>query len=215
MSDANANKEKWAARNQGRTLHAAAVEEQKAARAKVPPGQHVPRDWPRLDLGFVPEVPTEAWELKVGGLVERPQSFNWQQFMELPQTEQIADMHCVTTWSVLDSAFKGVRFSDFAAHAGVSSKARFVYFTSYDTYTTNLDLECCMDSDAMLMHSWNGKPLTPDHGGPVRMLVPKRYLWKSAKWVSQILFLEDDQLGYWEVRGYHNRADPWLEERFS
>jgi len=215
MSDANANKEKWAAKNQGRVLHPEQVAEAAAARLKVPPGQHVPQGWPRLDLGFVPDVPLDKWSLGVTGLVERPHVFSWNEFRELPQTEQVADMHCVTTWSVLDSTFKGVSFADLATHVGVKAEAKFVYFTSFDGYSTNLDLEGCMDDDVMVMHSWNGAPLEADHGGPVRMLIPKRYLWKSAKWVKEIIFLETDKLGYWEVRGYHNHADPWTEERFS
>jgi DMSO/TMAO reductase YedYZ molybdopterin-dependent catalytic subunit len=215
MSDANANKEKWAAKNQGKTLHPDQVEAQQQERAKVPPGQHIPRGWPRLDLGFVPEVPIEKWRLRVGGLVERPQEWSIEEFMKLPQSEQVADMHCVTTWSVLDSHFAGVKFKDLATIAGVKPEAKFVYFTSYDGYSTNLDLEGCMDDDVMVIHSWNHKPLDEEHGGPVRMLIPRRYLWKSAKWVRQIDFLPQDRLGYWELRGYHNHADPWTEERFS
>jgi DMSO/TMAO reductase YedYZ molybdopterin-dependent catalytic subunit len=215
MSDANANKEKWAAKNQGKTLHPDQVAKQAVAKAKVPPGQHIPRDWPRLDLGFIPEIPEGKWTLSVGGLVERPCHLSMDQFMALPQSEQVADMHCVTTWSVLDSKFNGVKFTDLAKFVGVKPEAKFVYFTSYDGYSTNLDLEGLMDDDVMVIHSWNGKPLTPDHGGPVRMLVPKRYLWKSAKWVREITFMAKDKLGFWEVRGYHNHADPWTEERFS
>jgi len=215
MADANANKEKWAAKNQGKTLHPEAVDAQKVARAKVPPGQHLPKNWPRLDLGFIPEIPIEKWHLKVTGLVDQPQEWSIEEFMKLPQSEQVADMHCVTTWSVLDSHFEGVKFRDLAQLVGMKPEAKFVYFTSYDGYSTNLDLEGCMDEDVMVIHSWNKKPLTPDHGGPVRMLIPKRYLWKSAKWVRQIEFLPQDRLGYWELRGYHNHADPWTEERFS
>ena len=215
MSNPNANKEKWAAKNQGKVLHPGEVAENKVEREKIPPGQHIPRGWPRLDLGFVPDVSLETWTLTVKGLVERPREFTWKDFQALPQTEQVADMHCVTTWSVLDSKFKGVKFADLAKEVGVKPEAHFVYFTSYDGYSTNLDLECCMDDDVMIMHSWNDKPLDPEHGGPVRMLVPKRYLWKSAKWVKDIIFIDRDRLGYWEVRGYHNHADPWTEERFS
>ncbi|HYF48493.1 MAG TPA: sulfite oxidase-like oxidoreductase [Planctomycetota bacterium] len=215
MSDANANKEKWAAKNQGRTLHPDQVAAQQQSRSKVPPGQHIPKNWPRLDLGFIPEVPIEKWRLRVSGLVEKPQEWSIEEFMKLPQSEQVADMHCVTTWSVLDSHFAGVKFRDLAKIVGVKPEAKFVYFTSYDGYSTNLDLEGCMDDDVMVIHSWNKKPLTPDHGCPVRMLIPKRYLWKSAKWVRQIEFIPQDRLGYWELRGYHNHADPWTEERFS
>ena len=215
MSDALTNKEKWAAKNQGKVLHPDQVAQKQAKLEKVPPGQHLPHNWPRLDLGFVPAIDINNWTLTVKGLVDNPKTFNWKEFNALPQTEQTADMHCVTTWSVLDSTFKGVKFKDVAALVGVKPDAAFVYFTSYDGYTTNLDLECCMDDDVMIIHSWNGQPLTPEHGGPVRMLVPKRYLWKSAKWVNSIVFMDKDRLGYWEVRGYHNHADPWLEERFS
>ena len=215
MSNANANKEKWASKNQGKILHPEQAAQAQAEHPKVPPGQHLPRNWPRLDLGFVPDVPAEKWSLKISGLVEQPQAFTWEQFLELPQSEQVADMHCVTTWSVLDSTFKGVRFTDLARVVKIKPEAAFVYFTSYDGYSTNLDLPGCMDDDVMIMHSWNGTPLSAEHGGPVRILVPKRYLWKSAKWVKEIVFMDKDRLGYWELRGYHNHADPWTEERFS
>ena len=215
MSDANANKEKWAAKNQGKVLHPEQVAAAAVAKPKVPPGQHVPHNWPRLDLGFVPEVPLEKWSLTVKGLVEKPKTFSWKDFLALPQSEQVADMHCVTTWSVLDSSFKGVRFADLCAAVNVKPEAQYVYFTCFDGYTTNLDLAGCLDDDVMVIYSWNGEPLDAEHGGPVRMLIPKRYLWKSAKWIKEIAFLEKDKLGYWEVRGYHNHADPWTEERFS
>ena len=215
MPDANANKVKWAEKNHGKVLHPEQVAKEQVEHSKVPPGQHIPRDWPRLDLGFVPEVDRKSWSLKVGGLVEKPSTFDWTQFLALPQVDQTADMHCVTTWSVLDSQFRGVRFSDLANYVGVKPEARYVYFTSYDGYTTNVDLDGCMDDDVMVMHAWNGAPLSAEHGGPVRMLVPKRYLWKSAKWIKEITFLDQDKLGYWEVRGYHNHADPWTEERFA
>ncbi len=189
MSDPNANKEKWAAKNQGRTLHPDEVANAHVERPRLPPGQHIPNGWPILDLGITPPIHRLRWQLKAAGLVERPQIFEWEQLLDLPQTEQICDFHCVTTWSTYDNNCTGVRFSDFAKHVGVQPEARFVYFLSYDKYTTNLDLECCMDSDVMLMHAWNGKPLDAEHGGPVRMLVPKRYLWKSAKWVKEIHFM--------------------------
>ncbi len=215
MSDANANKEKWAAKNQGHTLHPDEVARAKVERPRLPPGQHIPKGWPRLDLGFVPAVHRPRWQLKISGLVEKPQILTWEQFNALPQSEQICDMHCVTTWSTFDNTTAGVKFSDLAKHIGVQPVAKFVFFSSYDGYTTNLDLDCCMDEDVQIMHSWNGQPLDSEHGGPARMLVPKRYLWKSAKWIKEIHFMSEDKLGYWEVRGYHNRACPWEEERFS
>lgn len=215
MSDPNANKEKWAAKNQGLTLHPGEVEQAKARRPRLPPGQHIPRGWPRLDLGFIPTIALPRWKLTVSGLVDKPQSFTWEQFNALPQSEQTCDFHCVTTWSTYDNKVHGVKFSDLAKFVGVKPDAQFVYFTSYDGYSTNLDLACCMDDDVLVMHAWNNEPLDSEHGGPVRMLVPRRYLWKSAKWVQEIHFMKEDKLGYWEVRGYHNRADPWLEERFA
>jgi len=215
MSDPNANKEKWAAKNQGHVLHPDQVAQAREQKPRLPPGQHIPKGWPRLDLGFIPNVNRPDWQLKVSGLVDKPQSFNWVQFNALPQSEQVCDMHCVTTWSTFDNKTAGVKFSDFARHVGVQADAKFVLFTSYDSYTTNLDLDCCLDDDVQIMHSWNGAPLDSEHGGPARMLVPKRYLWKSAKWIKEITFLAEDKLGYWEVRGYHNHACPWEEERFS
>lgn len=215
MSDAIANKEKWAAKNQGHVLHPEQVAAAHVERPRLPPGQHILKGWPRLDLGFIPAIDMPHWTLKVSGLVERPQSFTWEQFNALPQSEQLCDMHCVTTWSTFDNKTTGIKFSDVAKNVGVLPEAKFVYFTSYDGYTTNLDLECCLDDDVQIMHSWNGAPLTSDHGGPARILVPKRYLWKSAKWIKEIAFLPQDRLGYWEARGYHNRACPWEEERFA
>lgn len=215
MSDATTNKEKWAAKNQGRTLHPDAVEAAKEEKPRLPPGQHIPQGWPRLDLGFVPAIKLDTWKLTVSGLVERPRAFTWEEFKALPQCEVNCDMHCVTTWSTFDNAIGGVKFSDLAALVGVKPEATHVMFHSYDGYTTNLELPCCMDDDVLIMHSWQGQQLDDEHGGPVRMMVPKRYLWKSAKWVKEIHFMAQDRLGYWEVRGYHNRADPWLEERFA
>ena len=215
MSDPAANKQKWAAKNQGRTLHPDAVARAQAECPRLPPGQHILKGWPRLDLGFVPAITLDKWKLAVTGLVDKPRTFTWEEFSALPQTQFACDMHCVTTWSTFDNTVAGVKFSDLAALAGVKPEATHVMFSSFDGYTTNLDLPCCMDDDVLLMHSWQGQPLDGEHGGPVRMLVPKRYLWKSAKWVKQIEFLSQDRLGYWEVRGYHNRADPWLEERFA
>lgn len=215
MSDPNANKEKWAAKNQGRTLHPDAVEAARVDRPRLPPGQYLAKNWPRLDLGFIPDITLADWALKVSGLVDKPHSFSWDEFLALPQTEIVCDMHCVTTWSTFDNSITGVKFSDLAAHVGVQSEATHVLFTCFDGYTTNLDLPCCMDDDVLVMHSWKGAPLDDEHGGPARVLVPKRYLWKSAKWIKEIKFVSADKLGYWEVRSYHNRADPWLEERFA
>jgi DMSO/TMAO reductase YedYZ molybdopterin-dependent catalytic subunit len=187
----------------------------KAAPARLPPGQHLAKGWPVLDLGIKPAVTTAAFELEIDGLVEKPARLSWNDLLALPQTETVSDFHCVTTWSTFDNAWKGVRFRDALAVARPLSGARFVLFSSSDGYTTNLPLEACVDDDVLLVHSWMGKPLPPEHGGPVRMIVPKRYGWKSAKWLRKITCLAEDQKGFWEVRGYSNTAFPWEEDRFS
>jgi DMSO/TMAO reductase YedYZ molybdopterin-dependent catalytic subunit len=182
---------------------------------RLPPGQHVAEGWPVLDLGVKPEVPTAKWTLEVDGEIEAPRAFDWDAFRALPQVASTSDFHCVTTWSTFDNRWEGVRFRDLAATVRPKPAARHVMFLSYDGYTTNLPLPACMDEDVLIVHSWNGKPLPRDHGGPVRMIVPKRYAWKSAKWLRGIRFLADDTPGFWEVRGYSNTALPWEEDRFG
>ena len=182
---------------------------------RLPPGQHLAKGWPVLDLGIKPALTREAFELEVDGLVGRPLRLSWTELLALPQTETVSDFHCVTTWSTFDNAWSGVRFSDLMAKAEPKPEARHVLFTSSDGYTTNLPLEACMDDGVLLVHGWMGHPLPAEHGGPVRMIVPKRYGWKSAKWVRKITCLAEDQKGFWEVRGYSNTAFPWQEDRFS
>ena len=182
---------------------------------KIPPGQTTTEKWPVLDLGVQPEIPLEAWSLTISGLVEEPIMFNWEQFMNFPQAEDISDFHCVTTWSRLDNHWVGVRFSDIANHCKFKPEARFVYIKAYDGYSTNLPLEEAMKYDVLLVHSWEGKPLEKEHGGPVRMITPQLYAWKGAKWIGEIVFREEDELGFWEQRGYSNTADPWLEDRYT
>lgn len=182
---------------------------------KVPPGQNTTDRWPVLDLGFQPEIPLENWNLTISGLVDYPRAYNWEEFMALPQIEDVSDFHCVTTWSRLDNKWVGVRFSDIVEQCGVQKEAKFVYIKAYDGYSTNLPVDEAMKYDVLLVHSWEGKPLTKEHGGPVRMITPQLYAWKGAKWIGEIIFREDDELGFWEQRGYSNTADPWLEERYS
>ncbi|NIQ02745.1 MAG: molybdopterin-dependent oxidoreductase [Nitrospinaceae bacterium] len=182
---------------------------------KVPPGQKSTERWPVLDLGVQPEIPLASWSLTVSGLVENPATFDWGQFMAFPQVEDVSDFHCVTTWSRLDNHWAGVRFSDIANHCRPKPEARFVYIKAYDAYSTNLPLVEAMKYDVLLVHQWEGKPLTKEHGGPVRMITPQLYAWKGAKWIGEIEFREQDELGFWEQRGYSNSADPWLEERYS
>ncbi len=183
-------------------------------RDRLPPGQHEVKNWPVLDLGIQPDIAKEKWSLKIEGLVEKPVLLTWPDFMSLAQVERITDFHCVTTWSRFDNHWKGVEFKTICDFAKPKPEATHVLFTGYDGYSTNLRLDFCLD-DALIIHEWEGKPLPREHGGPVRVVVSKVYAWKGSKWVKDIIFLPADHLGFWEVRGYSNTADPWTEDRFS
>lgn len=185
---------------------------------KLPVGQREVKHWPVLDLGEHPEIPKAQWRLEVNGLVEAPHVYTWNDFMALPQTEDVSDFHCVTTWSRMDNHWQGVRFADLAAQSRPLPEARFVLITAYDTaggepYTTNLPIEEAMLADVLLVHTWEGKPLAIEHGGPVRMITPQLYAWKGAKWIRHITFSREDQPGFWETRGYSNTAYPWYGDR--
>lgn len=189
---------------------------------KLPVGQHEVRNWPVLDLGDVPEVSLQDWRLELAGLVDNPVTLNWDEFLALPQVEDVSDFHCVTTWSRYDNHWKGVRFRTLAELAVPKEEVRFVLCTGYDhmpgtkiPYTTNLPLARAVDDDVLLVHTWEGRPLPVEHGGPVRMITPKLYAWKGTKWIRKIEFLPRDQRGFWEVRGYSNTAEPWFNDRYS
>lgn len=182
---------------------------------RLPPGQHLVQNFPVLDLGVRPEVPLEKWALKIHGKVENPVTLNWQQFMALPQFKDTSDFHCVTTWSQYDMAWEGVAFFTIADLVKPRPEARHVFFKSYDGYSTSNTLSICMDDDVLIAHSYNGKQLSTEHGGPARAIIPKLYAWKGAKFIRDITFLDRDILGFWEVRGYSNTADPWTEDRFA
>jgi DMSO/TMAO reductase YedYZ molybdopterin-dependent catalytic subunit len=189
---------------------------------RLPVGQHEVRNWPVLDLGDIPEVPLADWRLEVGGACENPFTLSWAQFLDLPQVEDVSDFHCVTTWSRMDNRWSGVRFRTLAELAVPREGARFVLCTGYDRlpgsqipYTTNLPLERALDPDVLLVHARQGAPLPVEHGGPCRMITPRLYAWKGAKWIRRIEFLERDQPGFWEVRGYSNTAEPWFDDRYS
>ena len=204
------SKQRWA--REGRLLtgrHARPESE------RLPPGQREVKDWPVLDLGVQPEVALERWQLRVDGLVEHPIAWDWVTFRAQPQTRNTSDIHCVTQWSRYDNAWEGVSALHLLGIVGPKPEAKFLMFTSYDDYTTNLPLADFDDADVLLAHSWQGKPIAREHGGPVRAVVPKLYFWKSAKWIRGITFLADDKPGFWEVRGYHMRGDPWTEERYG
>jgi DMSO/TMAO reductase YedYZ molybdopterin-dependent catalytic subunit len=182
---------------------------------RLPPGQHEVHNFPVLDLGVQPDVPLDQWTLKIHGKVENPVTLTWNDFLELTQFTDTSDFHCVTTWSQYDMQWQGVAFFTIAELVRPKPEARHVFFKSYDGYSTNNPLDVCLDDDVLIAHSWNGKPLSRGHGGPARVIIPKRYAWKGAKFIREITFLDRDILGFWEIRGYSNSADPWLEERFS
>lgn len=182
---------------------------------RLPPGQKQVTNWPVLDLGAQPDVKPEDWRLRVAGLVENSLAWTLPEFLALPQAEFVSDIHCVTSWSRYDNHWQGVSSRTLLDLVRPKADARHVVFHSYDGYTTNVKLEAFADADVLLAHSWEGKPLAREHGGPVRVVVPQWYFWKSAKWVNRIEFLAQDRPGFWEVRGYHNEGDPWKEQRYS
>ena len=202
------SKQRWAQEGRFLTGKTSRPDEQ-----RLPPGQHLTKDWPTLDLGLTPEISHERWHLDVYGAIENPVFWSFREFLARAQTPVTSDIHCVTTWSRYDNQWLGLPTRELLAACQPCDSAQFVVLHSYDGYTTNLALEDFAADDALLAHSWSGKPLTADHGGPVRLVVPHLYFWKSAKWLQAIEFLEKDAPGYWEVRGYHNRGDPWKEER--
>ena len=210
MKDAYiAAKERWARKMAG--------QERSAPRStdRLPPGQRQVHNFPVLDLGVRPAVPLEKWELKIRGHVENPVTLTWQQFLALPQFKDVSDFNCVTTWSQFDMKWEGVAFFTIAELVRPKPEATHVFFKSYDGYSTNNPLAVCLDDDVLIAHKWKGNPLSVEHGGPARVIIPKRYAWKGAKFVREITFLDRDILGFWEVRGYSNTADPWIEDRFA
>jgi DMSO/TMAO reductase YedYZ molybdopterin-dependent catalytic subunit len=183
---------------------------------RIPPGQTRTRKWPVLHYGRVPTVPLERWRLEVFGLVERPLKFTWSEFKALPRVQVYGDFHCVTQWSRLDNTWEGVSAAWLLEQAGVLPEARYVVLKGYDDgWTTNLPLADFLADDVLLADLHDGAPLTAEHGGPLRAIVPRLYAWKSAKWLRAIELSADDRPGYWEQGGYHNHGDPWLEERFG
>ncbi|HYV28111.1 MAG TPA: sulfite oxidase-like oxidoreductase [Candidatus Eisenbacteria bacterium] len=204
-----AAKERWARKMAG--------EERPVTRSinRLPPGQRQVHNFPVLDLGIQPEVPLAQWQLKIHGHVAHPITLNWEQLLALPQFKDVSDFHCVTTWSQFDMEWEGVAFLTLAELVMPKSEASHVFFKSYDGYSTNNPIAVCMDDDVLIAHKWNGRPIAKEHGGPARVIIPKRYAWKGAKFIREIVFLDRDILGFWEVRGYSNAADPWTEDRFA
>jgi len=182
---------------------------------KIPIGQSEVPNWPVLDLGIIPDLPLDEWTLELKGDIKNPLTFSWKDFLALPQTTDISDFHCVTSWSKMDNHWEGVAFKTLMEKAKPKTSARYVYITGYDGYSTNLKLEECLDSDVLLVHSWNHQPLPIEHGGPCRMITPKKYAWKGSKWIKEIYFLSEEKLGFWELRGYSNTAEPWFNDRYA
>jgi len=185
-------------------------------RPPVPPGQVVTHGWPILHAGSVPyDLTTANWTLFVHGEVAQPQTLSFAQLLELPQRDEIVDIHCVTSWTKLGTHWRGVPFTEIVQRVEPDPAARFVVMECEQGFTTSLPLAALTDEDVLLVHTYDGQPLAPEHGGPVRMLVPKRYFYKSAKWLRGLKFVTDDEPGFWEVRGYSNIADPWRETRYD
>jgi len=205
-----ATKEKWA--REGRLLTGKAGE---PGRERLPPGQREVKNWPVLDLGIQPMLPPSRWKLDIDGLVEECLHWILDDFLAQPRVRSKSDIHCVTAWSRYDNRWEGVGARHIISLVKPKPEAKHVIFHSFDGYTTNVPLADFAVDNALLADRWEGEPITREHGGPVRIVIPHLYFWKSAKWLRRIEFTAEDRPGFWEVRGYHNYGDPWKEERYS
>jgi len=183
--------------------------------SRLPPGQYLTEKWPVLHAGSVPHTDLDRWDFKVWGEVDEPLTLSWQELSSLPTVEVTQDIHCVTRWSRFDTTFKGVHWSELAKLAGPTPSGRYVVAQAEQGFTANLPIEAIEDENALIAYEADGEPLTADHGGPVRLMVPSRYFWKSAKWLTGLELLDHDEPGFWERYGYHNDADYWKEQRYS
>jgi DMSO/TMAO reductase YedYZ molybdopterin-dependent catalytic subunit len=191
------------------------VEEAGYDPARLPPGQYLTEKWPVLHAGTVPETDLSTWDLRVFGAVENPITLSWAKLTALPTREITTDIHCVTRWSRFDASFKGVHWSELAKLVSPKPSARYVLAHAEQDFTANVPLKALEDDEALLAYEADGEPLTPEHGWPLRLVIPKRYFWKSAKWLRGIELLDHDEPGFWERLGYHNEADFWKEERYG
>jgi DMSO/TMAO reductase YedYZ molybdopterin-dependent catalytic subunit len=183
--------------------------------ARIPPGQALTTKWPVLTYGRTPRFDPRTWTFRCFGLVEAEVTWTWDEFLKLPRTEVTCDIHCVTRWSRLANRFEGVHIREIMERVRLKPEARYVLIHADPDYTTNLPLADLIDDDVLLACKHDGADLTPEHGGPLRLVVPKLYFWKSAKWVRAFEFLDVNAPGFWELNGYHMHADPWTEERYS
>ncbi|MFC7489239.1 MULTISPECIES: sulfite oxidase-like oxidoreductase [unclassified Knoellia] len=183
---------------------------------RLPPDQYdVGGGWPVLTAEATPGIRLESWTLRIDGLVDQPTTWTWDTIQQLPKSAFHGDIHCVTTWSKFDVSFAGVSVDSLLSAAEPQEEARFVIAHSETGYTTNLPLADVTDGRAWVVWEYDGRPLTPEHGGPVRLLVPHLYFWKSAKWISRLELTAEDRPGFWERNGYHDRGDPWREQRYE
>ena len=180
---------------------------------RIPPGQHETENWPVLQSGGVPRIDTSDWTFTITGLVDNEVMLNHSEFMALPMVKVFSDIHCVTTWSRLDNLWEGPSAQTVADLAGIKPEAKFVIVKAHGGFTTNLTITDFLEEDVLFAAKHDDQPLTAQHGAPVRLVVPRLYFWKSAKWVTGLEFTEEDHPGFWESVGYHNRGDPWLEQR--
>jgi DMSO/TMAO reductase YedYZ molybdopterin-dependent catalytic subunit len=184
---------------------------------RIPPGQSRTKKWPVLDVGGPPSIDLAKWKLSIGGLVKNPISWNWDEFQKLPRVKVFSDFHCVTRWSRLGNIWEGVSTKELVERAGgLLPEANFVVCDGYDSgWTTNLPASEFLADDALIAILHDGEPISTEHGGPARGIVPRLYAWKSAKWIAAIEFISQDRPGFWERNGYHMHGDPWKEERFG
>jgi DMSO/TMAO reductase YedYZ molybdopterin-dependent catalytic subunit len=183
--------------------------------ARLPPGQYLTEKWPVLHAGSVPRTDPATWDFRVWGEVEQPLALSWDDFRALPATEIALDIHCVTRWSRFDTTFRGVHWRELAPLVRPRPSARFVVAHAEQGFTSNVPLSFLEDKQALLAYEADGEPLTPDHGWPLRLVIPRKYFWKSAKWLRGMELLASDRPGFWERYGYHNDADYWKEERYG
>ena len=190
-------------------------EKQARAEGRLPPGQSLTLKWPVLHAGSVPRFNPASWDFKVTGFVEQPLRLTWHEFRTLPQTETTSDFHCVTRWSRLDNRWKGVLFSEVLQRARPKPNAQFALLLAEESYTSNVPLADLLRPNVLFALEHDGEPLTADHGGPLRLVIPHLYAWKSVKWVRGIEFMAQDTPGFWEENGYHMYGDPFREQRFG
>lgn len=190
------------------------VEKRPDGRDRLPPGQYHTKKWPILTYEPTPKFDPAAYRFKVWGAVENPFELTWTELLDLPRVQLTADFHCVTTWSRYDNTWEGIHIREILQRAGPTAQAKYVMAHSFTNYSTNLPLEALDDDDVLIALKHDGEELEAEHGGPVRLIVPKLYAYKSAKWLNGLEFMEQDRPGFWEIRGYSNNADPWKEERY-